>query len=74
MMSDSLPPQLSLLARHFAHKPSISAVEAGALYRIRSLHRRILDLEERGWKFRRERKVDPIGQRYMRYYLEKNDA
>jgi len=62
--------QLDLLKAHFetAHSPSISAVEASALYRIRALPRRIKDLEEKfHMVFTRERRVDPTGQRYVRY-------
>lgn len=56
-----------LLAEHFLNKSTITAVEAAAMYRIRSLSRRINDLEATGWTFRRESKVDPTGQRYVRY-------
>jgi hypothetical protein len=62
--------QLDLLKTHFdsSHNPTISAVEASALYRIRALPRRIKDLEEKHHMvFTRERRVDPTGQRYVRY-------
>lgn len=61
--------QPELLADHFKTRPSISGIEAAALYRIRSLHRRILDLEAKGFEFMRERRTDPTGQRYVRYHL-----
>ena len=62
-------PQTALLKDHFIryHRPSISGVEAASLYRIRALPRRIKDLEETGWVFKRETHTDPTGQRYVRY-------
>lgn len=61
--------QLKLLEEHFGKCPSISAMEAQALYRIRALPRRIKDLKERGiLTCRHEEKVDATGQRYVRYY------
>jgi hypothetical protein len=62
------PSQTNILLKHFSVKPSISGIEAAAMFRIRSLHRRILDLEAQGYEFRRERKVDTTGQRYVRYF------
>lgn len=62
--------QTDILLNHFKYRASITNVEAGAVYRIRSLHRRILDLEALGYAFRREWKKDPTGQRYLRYYFE----
>jgi hypothetical protein len=61
-------PQTSLLLDHFAARPNISDVEARALFRIRALPRRISDLEELGYRFRREWRRDSTGQRYKRYY------
>lgn len=63
-------PQHALLLGHFRAVPSISALEAGALYRIRSLSRRINDLEAAGHKFRREMRRDATGQRYVRYFYQ----
>ncbi len=64
-----MPTQLELLIRHFEHQPSISNVEAQAVYRIRALPRRIADLKEKGWEFDSAWKVDLTGQRYKRYFL-----
>jgi hypothetical protein len=61
-------PQTKLLLDHFSDRPSISAVEAAALYRIRSLSRRINDLQDEGHKFSKQHAVDPTGQRYVRYH------
>lgn len=64
--------QTSLLRDHFKARPndpSISSIEAQSMYRIRSLSRRINDLEEQGLLFHRAHRVDPTGQRYVRYTL-----
>ena len=61
--------QNKMLIEHFEECGSISNVEAQAVYKIRSLPRRICDLKEIGYEFSRERKKDLTGQRYVRYYL-----
>ncbi|WP_158625415.1 MULTISPECIES: helix-turn-helix domain-containing protein [unclassified Asaia] len=66
-----MTPQAKLVLDHLQHHGSISAVEAAAVYRIRHLPRRILDLKEAGHGIRKEPRKDPTGQRYVRYYLEK---
>lgn len=68
-------PQTDLLMDHFKVTRTISALEAAGLYRIRSLHRRIMDLEAKGHRFSRQMRKDPTGQRYMRYtYLGRGGA
>lgn len=61
-------PQTALLLEHFRTRPNISSLEAQALFRIRSLSRRINDLEARGHRFSRVDKKDTTGQRYVRYF------
>ncbi len=61
--------QVSMLMEHFERKDSITGVEAAAVYKIRSLPRRIMDLKERGYVFTHEWKKDVTGQKYMRYIL-----
>ena len=61
--------QKNTLLNHFKARPNISGVEASAMYRVRSLSRRINDLEADGYTFRREMKKDPTGQRYVRYHF-----
>lgn len=61
--------QAAQLLAHFATHSSISGIEATAIYRIRSLSRRIVDLKERGYRFAKERRQDPTGQRYVRYHF-----
>ncbi len=64
--------QKQLLLEHFRKKNSISGIEAAALYRIRSLSRRINDLEADGHLFGRSTEEDPTGQRYTRYHYLKH--
>lgn len=68
-------PQTELLLRHFKSHQSISPLEAQSSYRIKSLARRINDLEAKGHVFRREQRHDGAGQRYVRYtYLGQLDS
>lgn len=64
--------QTEMLKKHFEKEDSISGVEASAVYKIRSLPRRILDLKKEGYEFISEWKVDPTGQRYKRYTIVRN--
>lgn len=59
--------QYTQLIRHFTDYGSISAMEAHTIYRIRSLSSRISNLAKLGVVFRKTVKVDPVGQRYVRY-------
>ena len=61
--------QREMLKNHFNKAGSITNVEAQSIYKIRALPRRISDLEAEGMKFKRERKTDLTGQRYVRYVL-----
>lgn len=67
-------PQTSMLLDHFKVKQDISGIEAQALFRIRSLPRRILDLEKHGHRFSKVRQKDSTGQRYTRYYYLGQEA
>ena len=48
----------------------ITGIEAAALYRTRSLTRRIADLRQQGYSIRSITKRDITGQRYVRYELD----
>lgn len=62
--------QLDMIQNHLETIGSISNLEAQSLYRVRSLPRRIRDLEERrGLQIKREWRKDLTGERYMRYHL-----
>lgn len=60
--------QANLLLDYFKRHRDISHFEASGMFKIRSLSRRINDLEENGYRFFREGKVDDTGQRYTRYH------
>lgn len=60
--------QRDVLLKHFKKEGHITAVEAAAVYKIRSLPRRILDLKERGHKITTTRHRDGTGQLYVRYH------
>lgn len=64
-----LTPQARQIGGHLLEAGSISGIEAAALFRTRSLTRRISDLRARGIEIESERKVDTTGQRYVRYVL-----
>lgn len=68
MLLDMNDTQVNLLHNHLLTEGSISPLEAAALYRVGSFHRRMRDLWERGVEFRKERKVDATGHPYVRYY------
>lgn len=57
----------TLIFKHLFDKGSITSVEAQALYRCRSLSRRICDLKSEGFLIDTEMRVDVTGQRYARY-------
>jgi len=70
-----MTPQANLVLMHLKRHGSMSSVEAAAVYRIRHLPRRILDIIEAGHTIIKEQRKDPTGQRYVRYFLEnKADA
>ena len=66
--------QKDMLKEHFERKESITGVEAAAVYKIRSLPRRIMDLKVDGYIFTHEWKKDVTGQKYMRYVLIKTPS
>ena len=63
-------PMAQMILRHLEDKGSITSVEAQALYRCRSLSRRITDIKQWGFPISSELKTDATGQRYARYYLK----
>lgn len=72
MRNAQMSPQCETVLNHLNARGSISGVEAAAIYRVRYLPRRIKDLKDfHGVKIRAERRADPTGQRYVRYYLNK---
>lgn len=63
--------QTERILRHLLEHSSITHVEAAAMYKSRSLTKRIHELRERGYQIDSEWKVDHTGQRYVRYWLRK---
>jgi hypothetical protein len=64
-----MTPQLVVLSKHLKTHKTISQAEAGLVYKIRALPKRISELKQLGYKITRELKQDPTGQRYARYTL-----
>lgn len=64
----------ALVREHLYTKGSITAVEAQAVYRCRSLSRRIATLRQAGLPIISIHSVDKLGQRYVRYELVKQEG
>lgn len=62
-------PQTRCIADHLLEVGTISGVEAAAMFKTRSLTRRIADLRDAGAEITSEFKKDSTGQRYVRYTL-----
>lgn len=65
----TLRPQTRAIAEHLRDVGSISGVEAAAMFKTRSLTRRIADLRDVGVEIKSEFRKDSTGQRYVRYVL-----
>ena len=65
--------QTELLLKHLLSGRPITRISADHLYRIAALPRRIADLEARGHKINRTRKVDATGRSYIEYSLRTVD-
>jgi hypothetical protein len=63
-------PMNDLILEHLNIKGHITSVEAAALFRCRSLSRRIRDLKDRGYIIHSDHRTDSTGQRYVRYIVE----
>lgn len=63
-------PQTLKIASHLNEAGSITGVEASAIYKCRSLPRRIKDIRDSGIEVKSETRFDLTGQRYVRYVLE----
>jgi len=78
-----MQPQDVTILRHFAKVGSISGVEANAVYRCRSLSKRVSTIDRLlaenrarfdGVQVDKRYKRDPAGQRYVRYHLQQSVA
>ena len=64
-----MTPQVKTILTHLQKHGSLSQAEAGLIYKIRALPRRIADLKAEGFTIKSELKQDATGQRYARYTL-----
>lgn len=67
--ASNLSPQARIVLNHLQAVGSITAVEASAVHRVRSVSRRITEINDEGFRIRKEHKRDVNGQRYVRYVL-----
>ena len=65
-------PQCATILRHLKFHGGLTSMEAEGVYRIRRLASRVSELRSAGYVIKSIRKVDPTGQRYVRYVLEGN--
>lgn len=68
-MTDRLSPQSRIVFKHLRDVGSITAVEASAVHRVRSLSRRITEINNAGYSVQKDFKKDITGQRYVRYTM-----
>lgn len=69
-MTDKPLTQLDMLAKHFRRRKTITSTEAETMYGVKSLSRRILDMEDNGYQFNRVPFVSE-GRRMVRYQIVK---
>lgn len=65
--------QTQQIKEHLLRKGSITNVEAQALFKSRSITKRIHELREQGFDIYSEWNTDTTGQRYVRYWLRKKE-
>ena len=66
-----MKPQTAKILTHLQDVGTITNVESQAIYKCRSLGKRISELRELGFDIWSEWKRDHEGQRYVRYWLRK---
>lgn len=64
-----LKPQTQMILEHLKQYGHITPVEAGAVYKVRSLSKRISEIKEAGHKVKTQLRADACGQRYAHYSL-----
>lgn len=70
VQADGTPQQKTVLQHLMDRKDAgLSQFEALHLYRVAALPRRVADLIEAGVPIRKERREDPTGRAYVRYFL-----
>jgi hypothetical protein len=66
--------QTDLIREHLLAKGTITNVEAAAMFKARSLTKRVAELRDQGYDIASEWRRDSTGQRYVRYWLRKKEA
>jgi hypothetical protein len=66
-----LSPQAQTVLRHLQSVGSITNVEANAVHKVRSVSRRITEIQDAGIPIAKKRRRDHTGQAYVRYELVK---
>lgn len=64
-----LSPQANKVLEHLEATGTITNVEANAVLKVRSVSRRITELNDAGFDISKEHLRDSQGQRYVRYHL-----
>lgn len=74
-MKHNFKPQTRLVFQHLVNYGSITAVEAAAVYRVRSLSKRISEINHDNADviLGRELRKDATGQRYAHYTMSKSE-
>jgi len=68
---EGTPQQKTILAHLIERRHAgLSQFEALHLYRVAALPRRMADLSAAGVPIRKDRREDPTGRAYVRYYLD----
>lgn len=62
-------PQTYTVLTHLLNHGSLTAVEAAAVYKVRSLSKRISEIKQAGYGIKRTLHKDATGQRYAKYDL-----
>lgn len=68
-VTKQLYPQTQTILEHLKNYGHITPVEAGAVYKVRSLSKRISEIKAAGHKVKTQLKADACGQRYAYYSL-----
>ena len=66
-----MKPQTAAILKHLVDVGTITNVEAQAIYKSRSLTKRISEIRKAGYDVKSEWRRDNTNQRYVRYWLRK---
>jgi len=71
IIDDKRKTQTDMIYEHLVKHGTLTNVEAAAMFKARSLTKRIHEIKQRGAEVRSEWRRDSMGQRYVRYWLVK---